>query len=230
MTFSHTPPLHGGQHTEGLCHTHPTPPFTRWTAQDTSPGEAWVPICFLRMRFFFPFCIISPNSLSVINAKKFHRRHHERQTNGCTSHRCNVRFSYVGWDSALPLQFWAMFVYGWIKIESWYNSSIAVLAPAHHTEKALCFKHKLDLALICINYCEILAMLTSHVGLPIKIHVGQHQNPHFGFSCFVFGVRSFCLVEMQQCYMVGTCNGNVTVFQFGSTCNSVTWMLHVTFM
>ena len=152
MTFSHIPPLHGGQHTEGLCHTHPNPPFTRWAAQDTSPGEAWVPICVLRMRFlFFPFCLTFPNSLSVIGATKFHRRHHEKRTNGCTSHRCNVRLSYVGWDSALPLQFWAMFVYGWIKIESWYNSSIAVLAPAHHTEKAWCFKQKLPPALICIS-------------------------------------------------------------------------------
>ena len=104
MTFSHIPPLHGGQHTEGLCHTHPNPPFTRWAAQDTSPGEAWVPICVLRMRFlFFPFCLTFPNSLSVVNANIFHRRRHEIQTNGCISHRCNVRLSYVGWDSALPL-------------------------------------------------------------------------------------------------------------------------------
>ena len=68
------------------------------------------------------------------------------------------------------------------------------------------------------------------MGRPIKIHVGQHHNRHVGFSFSFVGVRSFCWVEMQACYIVVTCNGNVTVFQLGSACKNVTRVLHVTFV
>ena len=52
----------------------------------------------------------------------------------------------------------------------------------------------------------------SSCGSSHKKHVGLHHNRHVGFPFSFVGVRSFCWVEMQPCYMVVTCNWNVTVF------------------